>query len=675
MTTSMAQKMAPPVVDSLLQEVVVSVFNTRVKWKDAPAAVAVLNSKELNRFSLASFVPVLNTIPGIRMEERSPGSYRLSVRGSLLRSPFGIRNIKVYWNEIPLSDATGNTYFNLLDLQQVTNIEIAKGPAASSYGAGTGGAFLLNRSLVFTDSMQQNFRLSFATGSFGYNQQQLEWKSSSKNFVSSLQFHRLQSNGYREQSALLKSGFLWQTAFRLKQHLFSTTLFYTDLFYETPGGITAAQMQLNPKLSRQPAGAFPGAVQQKTAIYNKTLWGALKHEIALSNRMQLKSFISINTTKFANPFITNYEKRKELNLAAGAQLIIQPIKSTPSLQWVNGFEWMMNESSIQNYNNKAGNSAELQSNDIIYSKQGFAFSQLKLSIGSKLLVQAGFSINHQSYEYKRLSNGEQNFTKRKISAPFIPRLSLSYRLNQDLSLYGVLAKGFSAPSLAEIRPSDGNFYPLLNAEQGWNIEAGIRGELLEKRLLVDIGFYQFKLENAIVRRNDAAGAEYFINAGNTLQQGMEALIKYQLVQNNKQFIKTVQLLGSFSYQPYKFKNYQQGAVNFSGNPITGVPNKIMVFGVDINTANKFYWQTSLNITSAIPLNDANTVSAAAYQLLQTKIGKQFTMAKYSVDVFIGGDNLLNQLYSLGNDINAAGNRYFNPAPIRNWYTGIKISCQ
>lgn len=194
-------------------------------------------------------------------------------------------------------------------------------------------------------------------------------------------------------------------------------------------------------------------------------------------------------------------------------------------------------------------------------------------------------------------------------------------------------------------------------------------------MLVDIGFYQFKLENAIVRRNDAAGAEYFINAGNTLQQGMEALIKYQLVQNNKQFIRTVQLLGSFSYQPYKFETYQQGAVNFSGNPITGVPNKIMVFGVDINTANKFYWQTSLNITSAIPLNDANTVSAAAYQLLQAKIGKQFTMAKYSVDVFIGGDNLLNQLYSLGNDINAAGNRYFNPAPIRNWYTGIKISCQ
>ena len=36
-------------------------------------------------------------IPGVRMEERTPGSYRLSIRGSLLRSPFGIRNVKVYF--------------------------------------------------------------------------------------------------------------------------------------------------------------------------------------------------------------------------------------------------------------------------------------------------------------------------------------------------------------------------------------------------------------------------------------------------------------------------------------------------------------------------------------------------------------------------------------------------
>jgi len=62
------------------------------------------------------------------MEERSPGSYRLSMRGSLLRSPFGVRNIKIYMDDLPLTDATGNTYLNLIDLNQLSSIEITSKP-------------------------------------------------------------------------------------------------------------------------------------------------------------------------------------------------------------------------------------------------------------------------------------------------------------------------------------------------------------------------------------------------------------------------------------------------------------------------------------------------------------------------------------------------------------------
>ena len=132
--------------DSALQEVVVNAFLSHQHWKAVPAAVAIITSKEINRYSNTSLVSVLNTIPGLRMEERSPASYRLSVRGSLLRSPFGVRNVKVYWNEIPLTDAGGNTYLNLVDINQLTGAEIIKGPAASMYGAGTGGALLLRSS-------------------------------------------------------------------------------------------------------------------------------------------------------------------------------------------------------------------------------------------------------------------------------------------------------------------------------------------------------------------------------------------------------------------------------------------------------------------------------------------------------------------------------------------------
>jgi iron complex outermembrane recepter protein len=47
--------------------------------------------------------------------------------------------------------------------------------------------------------------------------------------------------------------------------------------------------------------------------------------------------------------------------------------------------------------------------------------------------------------------------------------------------------------------------------------------------------------------------------------------------------------------------------------------------------------------------------------------------KLGAEFFIGADNLFNEKYSLGNDINAAAGRYYNVAPGRNYYAGISFS--
>jgi iron complex outermembrane receptor protein len=99
----------------------------------------VLTSRQLNLQPNNSLVSVMNTLPGIRMEERTPGSYRLSIRGSLLRSPFGVRNVKIYFDEIPLTDAGGNTYLNALDVASLHSLEVLKGPDGSLFGANSGG--------------------------------------------------------------------------------------------------------------------------------------------------------------------------------------------------------------------------------------------------------------------------------------------------------------------------------------------------------------------------------------------------------------------------------------------------------------------------------------------------------------------------------------------------------
>ncbi|MBO9660756.1 MAG: TonB-dependent receptor, partial [Chitinophagaceae bacterium] len=46
--------------------------------------------------------------------------------------------------------------------------------------------------------------------------------------------------------------------------------------------------------------------------------------------------------------------------------------------------------------------------------------------------------------------------------------------------------------------------------------------------------------------------------------------------------------------------------------------------------------------------------------------------KAGYNFYIGADNLLDQKYSLGNDINAAAGRYYNAAPRRNYYVGLSF---
>jgi iron complex outermembrane receptor protein len=54
------------------------------------------------------------------------------------------------------------------------------------------------------------------------------------------------------------------------------------------------------------------------------------------------------------------------------------------------------------------------------------------------------------------------------------------------------------------------------------------------------------------------------------------------------------------------------------------------------------------------------------------MGYSLDLKKINVDVFTAVENMTATEYSLGNDINAAGGRFFNVAPGRMWSVGISL---
>lgn len=649
-----------------LPEVVVTAYPGSRALLDLPASAVVISAAQMQLQPGSTLVPALNTVPGIRMEERSPGSYRLSVRGSLLRSPFGIRNVKIYMDDMPLTDAGGNSYLNLADAGAIRGIEILKGPDGSLFGANSGGVVLLH---PFAVSDTSGVSLGLQGGSYGALQQRAGWDAQAGKFSSHIYQAWQQADGYRDNSRMrrlyLQSAQKWQYN---KSNALKLLAFYSDLGYRTPGGLNAAQAAARPQASRPATPTLPGAITQKAGIYNRTFQAGLVHEANITPSLKHVISVSGATTHFENPFITNYEARDENTGAVRTYFTLhdQTIgRSSIYYDWNLGLEWQQTGSDIINYGNRAGKRDTVQAADKITARQQFYFTRFTLRFPFRLTLEAAASLNYFRYTFGNDSTATQT---RSFSPQLMPRIALSYRVNNVMATRISVSRGYSPPATAEVRASDNVINTSLEAETGWNYELGFRAGDAHNRFWFDASVFQYRLDEAIVRRLRDDGTEFFTNAGGTDQKGVELQgMIWLLPSGNHGFIRGLQLNGAYTFSDFNFRDYKSGADDFSGKQLTGVPKNVVISGVQVQFPGRVFLYAQHNYTEKLPLNDANTAFAGSYHLVQCKVGWQLTPGLL---LYAGADNLLNEMYSLGNDLNALGARYYNPAPERNYYAGV-----
>ncbi len=649
----------------ILQEVVVAYKSNRPAEK-VPASLGVIGRSTLDRFSTASMLPAVNTIPGVRMEERSPGSYRFAIRGSSLRSPFGVRNVKFYWNGLPLTDGGGNTYLNLIDFHSISGMEIIKGPGGSLYGAGTGGVVLLTSPQYIGD---RKFTFSTTGGSYGLLQGQVGGTAlSTKKTVIVAHASYQRADGYRDQSAMdrFSSGLEWSTALN-NQGILSGTFFNSNLNYETPGGLTRQQFEDDPRQARPATATIPGAEEQQAAVNNHTNYLGINYEQEWAQAFSSRLGIFGSITDFSNPFIRNYEERFERNGGIRTDTRYQINKSQWSGSLTAGVELQYFGSTVEVFENDLGKKATLNSKDILRSSMSLVFVQVDMALPYGIYFTAGASLNNLTYKDQPLTTPRMNI---QFDRALSPRVAVLKKISPHFSVFGNISRGFSPPTFSEALPSTGIFNPDLNAERGTNYELGAKGTML-KHLTIDLTLYDFRINNALVIQRDEDGAESFTNAGSTVQRGVEALIRWKPPISGNIIFKAVEFWGSLSIADYFFDDYVQDGVDFSSNTLTGTSSGIWQGGVDLQAKNYLHLHTSFNYTERIALNDANSEFASGFLLVGIRLGYHHEK-RTSFELFAGVDNLLNERYSLGHDLNAIGNRFFNAAPDRNYYAGIKF---
>lgn len=175
-----------------------------------------------------------------------------------------------------------------------------------------------------------------------------------------------------------------------------------------------------------------------------------------------------------------------------------------------------------------------------------------------------------------------------------------------------------------------------------------------------------------MRRQNDAGQEYFVNSGETVQKGLEVLLESKNFNFKNDFFSSFKFRFSGSFYNFKFKNYQQNEKDFSGNDITGVPKTTVNSLLNFTFFKKLSVDYSHFYTSKMPLNDANAVWSESYLIGNIQFRYPVNVDKTRVNVYLQIQNLYNKEYVLGFDINAFGNRYYNPATKRNFVFGVKI---
>jgi len=655
----------------LLQEVVIEAYETDRRLSEVPASVGVLKSEEFQRFSNTSILPAVNILPGVRMEERSPGSYRFSIRGSSLRSPFGVRNVKAYWNGLPFTDGGGNTYLQLLDFGSVGSMEIIKGPAASLYGAGTGGVLLMKSPPVSGDEIEAGVVM----GSYGLQRYSISGQIHRDAVSANVRFAHHKSEGYREQTALKRNAANADVVVRMNDRsTLTSTLIFSNLFYETPGGLNLAQFQEDPSQARPPSVSL-GAVEAKAAVTNETIFGGVIYDIDWNNQWTTSAGVYAGFSDFENPSIRNYEQRDETNFGLRTTTDYQLFRSQSSIGGKISFggEYQYFVSPIAVFDNDgSGNPAAVQVRDEVSSSAGLVFGQAQLEFPGALFLTAGISANFLKYGFERIEPTPTIVQDRSFDVVVSPRLAVLKKFAEALSLFASYSDGFSPPSLAEVRPSTNTFSNDLKAEIGNNFELGARGVSADKRLGYDVVVYDFRLRNTIVVQRNEEGADYFINAGKTAQRGIEALASYDFA-NADETLSEFKLWGSYAYQHYRFKEYVVLDEDFSGNALTGIAPTTVSAGIDLAINKKFTSNITASYVDHVPLNDANTAFAEEYILLGLRLGWHTAVKESNrLQVFAGIDNLLDERYSLGNDLNAFGGRYYNAAMPRNYYAGVSV---
>ena len=658
-----------------IKEVVLT--NTFKKNATGITESAIISSEVFETFSPLEITSSINQIPGVYALSGALNTNRITIRGIGARTPFGTDKLRLYYNNIPITNGTGSSTIEAFDIENLGSIEVIKGPKGTAYGANLGGAILLKSKTpkYNTTTLSNNFTL----GSYNLLKDNLNLQHNADDFYIGVNYNYTDIEGFRENNAFKRNGLLLNTEYRINtSHTIGLLVNHIDYIAQIASSINQTDFNEDPT---QAAGNWLAAKGFEDDTY--TLIG-LHYKGKLSERLE-------NTSSIFYSHLDNYEARpfNILNESTGGYGFRTQFKGDLNLNTVkvdytlgaelykDEYNWETFRNEFRDNNGNGSLQGEQISDNKEYRDQINIFGSFTYPITTQLKAQFNLAFNQTTYDFRDQFNiGEDDKSATRSFDPIIlPSLSLEYLLNTSQTLYFNISRGFSNPGLEETLTPDGVINPDIEQEKGINYEIGSNLKLINNNLLINVSLYQMNINDLLVGQR--IGEDQFVgrNAGKTKHQGLEVDANYtfSLAENTllKPFVR-------YTHNNHSFTDFIDEGEDFSGNDLTGVPKNKVDAGFYF-LLDGFYWNTTFQYVDEIPLTDANTLSSDSFSVFNTKIGyKKEITNQLILGVNLGINNLFDTKYAQSVLINAVGfggaePRYFYPGNDRNYYGSFKIS--
>ncbi|MCP3867124.1 MAG: TonB-dependent receptor [Gammaproteobacteria bacterium] len=658
----------------------ISVTATRVErvTQDVPKAISVIDSSQIEGAKMMNIKDAIQGVPGVLIDSKNGGyDVRLIIRGAGQKANYGVREIMVLRDGVPMTDPDSFSRFDYFDTQDVERIEITKGPG-SLYGAGSAGGTVQIISKSVFDSSSDRIKLGFGNqGALNLNLR-VSGDINDENAVAVTASHRELENGWRRWNEFdtdqlgLKHGWMLEDGTTLESELS-----YSKANLQLPGSMSREQYEefqnTGKQTDTQDAWKHSGRYSD-ILFFNSRLekeWGNLLFKPRIyynhwSHFHPVTGKINDNdgTDVFGTDleFIYKHQLIGESTLVAGVTARVEDTDDAREYEYRDVATIPFGPQAgriIATLSDAKGKLMETQ--QATNSLYGIYFQE-SITPAHRWLVDLSFRYDHSrfdidgnqitKYDYARgkYVTGIGQYKIDKTFNLISPQIGVSYSLFPSLNLFGTIASSDQVPSENEIKEN-----PNLDASTATNFEIGLKGR--SGLWSYDSSVYYTNVDDEIVPILLDSHTT-FQNAGRTSKKGFEFAGDYEVTTG-------LRMGGSYAYSDYIYKDFTEVVngrlVDHSGNRMPYVPKHQYSLFADYRHPNGFKARVQTASWGSYYMDTANTEKYSGYDFV-TSLALGYSKGPHSISLNV--DNLFDKRYATEVKKDSRGKTYYSAATPR-----------